>query len=158
MGKRGPKRAPIETLARRGSWLAAQRIEDGAPLPPRATPDPPDWLSKDAGEHWPILVELIGDTGVLTAQDAPALALLADAIAFYIRVRRERDRNPLTTTTTRGDERAAPLLATTKAAWGDVLKALAEFGLTPSSRSAIQVPRDAPPADKAKPSRADWFN
>ena len=47
--------------------------------PERGIPEPPEWLSDVALEHWRTLAPELDEAGVLTAADGHALALLCAA-------------------------------------------------------------------------------
>lgn len=139
MGKRGPKPTPTKVLEARGSWRARGR--QGEPKPALALTDQPapGWISKQAKPHWQEISRMLVDTGILTAADRPALALLCDELAVYIHCR-DTCWNEGFEVECAGGWKRHPLATQKDKSWAAVLKMFAEFGLTPSSRSGIKVP------------------
>jgi phage terminase small subunit len=128
MGRRGPKPLPTAALRLVGSSLAtaerAAREAAGAP----GAPIPPGWLSPEAREHWHRLLPLI-PPGVATRSDGDGLGLIAEALAHYLAACEvARKAKP------RGRQRA---LSARGQAWDRALRALREFGLTPSARVGL---------------------
>lgn len=81
--------------------------------------------------------------GVLTLADGTALELLCSAYADYLEASEvvRVAGTTYTSTTAQGDTmyRPRPEVAMRNDAWNRVAKMLAEFGLTPSSRSKVTV-------------------
>jgi phage terminase small subunit len=110
---RGP--APRPTKLKVLAGVRPCRINRNEPSAPVGVPDAPDYLDATGKGLWDELAGPLGSTGVLTLADRHALGLLCDTFSRW---------------------RAKP---------GDIKvadqfrKLLAEFGLTPSSRSRIRV-------------------
>ena len=122
MGQRGPKPTPTALLKLRGSWRADTR--QGEPRPEVGLPPPPSWLTKSALRHWPEIGDYLCGLGVMAAAHGPALAMLCENLALYIRLAKSK--------------KHAFSDAKFKA-WDRVMKSLREFGLTPSSITSIRV-------------------
>ena len=120
MGKRGTK--PRPTAIRLLTGVQPCRVNGSEPTVPAGVPDPPDYLDAAALELWEELAPILAKMGVLTVADRHALGLLCDSFSRW------RDMPENTTRRT------------------EFRRLLAEFGLTPSSRSSIKVPSQ-PPAD-----------
>jgi P27 family predicted phage terminase small subunit len=109
------------------------------PLP--AGSPPPDWISADAAEYWPELERVFSAAGLLTTLDAPALALLCEALADYLVARDTLDEaGPYYTTETENGSvmiRAHPAVSDRSEAWRRVRLALMDFGGTPAARTRV---------------------
>lgn len=121
MGRRGPAPTPTALLKARGSWRG--QIRDGEPTPDATIPDPPPWLRKDASRHWGVLVKLLFGIGVMADCHSIALAAVCNALARYEKLSQQTKFNARSEC----------------AAWDRVIKGLKEFGLTPSSITAVRV-------------------
>ncbi len=145
MGKRGPRKQPTKLRLLRGD----ARKEGPKPLEPQPPADgvaPPEWLSGSALAKWHQLAPMMEAIGVLTDADVDALArycaLHEQFLKYLEQVRRGLD--VLVIRDDAGKVRymqvapAASLLSKTAAA---MLKLEQEFGLTPASRTGIEVNR-----------------
>lgn len=119
MGRRGTKPTPTAILKLRGSWRAETR--DGEPQPEITLPDPPAWLPDKAREHWQDLGQQLVGVGVMSNVHATALATLCQSLADYI------ETIPMGV----GDARFK--------AFDRLMKALCQFGMTPSSITAVRA-------------------
>ncbi len=70
MARKGPKRTPLATLRKRGSWLANNRTE---PALPSASTDPPADLQGAGLAKWQELAPLLAAAGVLCQTDRDVL-------------------------------------------------------------------------------------
>ena len=120
MGKRGTKPKPTALKLLAGAQPC--RVNRDEPIAPQGIPEPPAYLDARALEFWGELAPMLGAMRVLTLADRHALALLCDSFSRWREIP--------------GDERRR----------AEFRRLLAEFGLTPSSRSSIKAPA-APPAD-----------
>ena len=118
MGKRGckPKPTALKLLA----GVQPCRVNGAEPQGPAGIPTPPDYVSGEGLELWGELAPMLARMGVLTLADRHALALLCDSFTRW---------------------REFPENVARRSEWR---RLLAEFGLTPSSRSSIKVPPAAP--------------
>ena len=111
--------------------------------PKRGVPEPPEWLSDVALEHWRTLAPELDAAGVLTIADGHALALLCEAFSEWRAAREaiERHGETLTRTTAAGNSTvmARPEVAMRSDAWSRMKLMLAEFGMTPGSRSRVNA-------------------
>lgn len=112
------------------------------PRPDRAVPPPPKHLPTRTKRVWRAVAAELDAMGVLTAADAMGLELLVYAYEEY---RRARDVADVEGSTYRTEGpagtmfRARPEVAIGADAWRRCRAMLAEFGLTPSSRTRIKV-------------------
>lgn len=120
------------------------------PQPPRGIPNPPEHISDRAKLAWGAMAVKLDEMGVLTYADAWALEQLAENYAEILEWRKiiENTGRMTIITTTKGDERdvvnpACIALSDTEKRFRAMM---AEFGLTPSSRSRV----NAKPPEKAK--------
>lgn len=106
-------------------------------------PRMPAHLSPKAKTAWKGLCATLGDMQVLATADAKALELLCDAYADWRDLRRiiNREGHTYTTISVTGDTlfKARPEVAMAADAWKRVSSMLAQFGLTPSSRSKVNA-------------------
>jgi P27 family predicted phage terminase small subunit len=138
-GSRGPRRIPTKLLAATGSTLAPQRSNEIAPPVEMHVPPPPSWVSEAARKHWqPLCAELI-QMGLLTTLDHLAAAMLIEALAKYIDSRDEFERTGLIVKSVRGTTEN-PASKAMDREWANVMRALREFGLSPSARSGLTIP------------------
>lgn len=123
----GPKPTPTRLRALRG----AKRKNLREPQLEAEVPKPPKWISKLAAEEWEHLVEILEPMHVLSRAESRALALVAEALADY---------------------RSATSASVRDRAWRRAFSGLAEFGLTPSSRTRLMT-RELPTADEKSDAR-----
>jgi P27 family predicted phage terminase small subunit len=111
--------------------------------PERGIPEPPEWLSDVALGHWQTLAPELDAAGVLTVADGHALALLCEAHADWRAACEaiELHGETYTRTTAAGKSTvvARPEVAMRSDAWSRMKSMLAEFGLTPTSRSRVSA-------------------
>ena len=147
MGKRGPPPTPTKILKLRGSYHAEHRA--GEPEPEVARPDRPEWLCELAAVAWDQIVPELDAMNILGRIDGNALARYCTLWARW----RECDDK----ITKYGDSFAIknekgetvgfhPFPHSVQAnKLCQLLSRLeGEFGMTPSSRSRIQVPGNKP--------------
>jgi P27 family predicted phage terminase small subunit len=113
--------------------------------PERGTPEPPEWLSDVALGHWRTLAPELDAAGVLTVADGHALALLCEAHADWRgaceAIALHGETYTRTTAAGKSTVVARPEVAMRSDAWSRMKSMLAEFGLTPSSRSRVSTTR-----------------
>ena len=138
MGQRGPRPLPTATKKRRGN-PGRRPLNDQEPASPPVA-KPPRWLRKHARKHWAKLAPVLEGMGVLTQADQVALALLATAIADYIDACDQVAAEGSVVTSHQGSPYQHPAVGIAHRAHDRILRLLREFGLTPSSRTGLQVP------------------
>lgn len=118
-------------------------LNDKEPKPPRGIPKCPPHLSERARGLWKKIGPHLDKMGVLTIADGTALELMCEAYAEYWECREVIIAGGATFTseTLAGGlmERARPQVAMQADAWRRVLSMLAQFGLTPASRSKVKT-------------------
>jgi P27 family predicted phage terminase small subunit len=138
MGQRGPKPKPANVLALSGSRQMDKRKHRIAASLVRAVPEPPEWLSVEAREQFARLGERAAGIGAVAEVDGDALAMTAEALVDFLRVRDilRRDGETYMTVTPAGSEmlRPHPLMGERAKLWQIVVRGLGLLGLTPPSR------------------------
>lgn len=99
----------------------------------------PDWLSPDAAAQWPLVARHLAEAGILTAIDAPALGLYCEAFARWKHANDQVMKFGPVVKAPSGFPVQSPFLSIANRAWDQMMKALIEFGMTPSSRSRVSA-------------------
>lgn len=157
MGRRGPAPTPTAVLKARGSWRG--NINKSEPKPPPGAPTKPDWLTKPASAAWDQLLAQLAPLGLATVIDGNALARYCDALVRWKQAAAALDEMGQTYCTEQGMELPRPEVGIYQKLAVLLGKIEAEFGLTPASRSRIQVKltdegeakRDGPAATEEAP-------
>ena len=110
----------------------------------------PEWLSPEAARHWPAVVKQLHDAGLLTAIDATALALYRESFARWKDANARIVKYGTVVKSPNGYPIQSPYLAIANKAHEQMTKLLAEFGMTPSSRSRCTVTMPDDPSPYAK--------
>jgi P27 family predicted phage terminase small subunit len=140
MGSRGPKGKTSDQLRLAGSGHTAKREREEAlqPQVPAGEPAKPGWLSEDAEPHWDAVMEHLRPVPALLARiDGVALALYAQSLADYIEAREQVKLEGITVEGVKGNMVTNPALRAQRSAWDQVIKASAQFGLSPADRSRL---------------------
>lgn len=149
---RKPKPTHLRILEGNPGKRALPRAE---PKPKTAAPACPRFLTGEARKEWRRMVALLLPLGLLTQVDRAALAAYCQCWARWVyaeeqlAILRDLPRPPLaegepalpppgwTFTTDKGYEGITPWLSIANAALKEMRAFLAEFGMTPSSRSRV---------------------
>ncbi|KGC42330.1 P27 family phage terminase small subunit [Burkholderia pseudomallei] len=110
----------------------------------------PDWLSPEARKHWPMVAEQLHNAGLLTAIDVTALGLYCEAFARWKQANAQIMRFGTVIKSPSGYPIQSPYLAIANKAHEQMTKLLAEFGMTPSSRSHCTVAKPIDPSPYAR--------
>ena len=141
MGKRGPKPQPLALRIAKGN-PGGRPLNIHEPKPDRAGTTPPKWLAAESKIVWKEIVDALDVCGILKKTDIHALALACDAIARY-RVYLEACRAGLDIMEMHHDDgsvkyrQVAPSASLCMKWQAAAMRALCEFGMTPSARSGI---------------------
>ena len=143
---RGRKPVPTALKVVRGN-PGKRPLPENEPTP-EAGAEPPDWLSEAALAHWPVVSAQLEKAGVLTEMDAPALALYCEAFARWQEAQAGIAKHGLVVPGQKGQLAQSPYVVVANAAMQQMMKLLAEFGMTPSSRSRVTTakPKEKPNA------------
>jgi P27 family predicted phage terminase small subunit len=147
MKGRKPKPTALKVLEGNRGKRPINRRE---PRPAPTAPECPTWLSREGKAEWRRVVPELDRIGMLTRVDRAALASYCEVWATFVTAQREvhehglvllereRETDDGTVIYVRPVKNPAVLIA--RDAAGQVRQFCAEFGLTPSSRSRLEVP------------------
>lgn len=138
MGKRGPKPKPTPLKILDGT--RKDRVNSAEPKSPPGRPDPPPAVTADpvATEAWNRLLPLLEEMGVLSPIDGGALAVYCTAYSRWAEACEDIRLTGSVVATDNGG-RVNPYVRVAQEASATMLRVAAEFGGTPSSRSAIRT-------------------
>lgn len=140
MGKRGPQKTPTAILKLRDSWRAKTR--KGEPKAEASEPGLkcPNWVSKEAKKFWKEIVpHLEAVPGLVRRIDRLALGMLCDALAHYIKAKREIEKKGITIKGASGSQISNPANLVLQRAYTRFAKLVREFGMTPAARASIDI-------------------
>ncbi|MBV8780746.1 MAG: phage terminase small subunit P27 family [Phycisphaerae bacterium] len=157
MGRRGPAPTPTAILKLRGSWRG--NVNRREPKPATGAPPCPMWLSPAAKEVWDQMIDQMASLNMVTQVDEKALARYCDAFIRWKAAAAFLDKNGevYTLKDAAGKVKCVmpfPQMSTYKGMAVLLLKLEQEFGLTPASRSRIQV---SPESEKPSDNKARFF-
>ncbi len=115
-------------------------INQDEPKPRPIAPKCPSWLDKEAKREWKRVAPELERLGLLTVVDGAALAAYCQAYARWKQAEELIKREGMTVTTDSGYMMPHPAVKIAEKAQQLIKSFCAEFGLTPSSRSRMQVP------------------
>lgn len=147
MGRRGPPAKPTATKILEGTFRK-DRAAKNEPKPAAATPSCPAWLNTEARREWRRIVPLLEQLNLLTKVDRSALAGYCQAYSRWRQAERILDAEGLTMDFLSNNgasySQARPEVAIAQQSAKLMKTFLAEFGLTPASRTRISVPVKEP--------------
>ena len=139
---RGRRPKPTDLKRLQGN-PGKRRLPENEPELLPGTLVPPDWLKGEALEFWDELVPILDEMGILSTSDRLALAALCSAFGDYRAASEILEREGLTyeKTTAAGKVtvKPRPEISIRNDAFRRMTSMLGEFGLTPSSRSRVNV-------------------
>lgn len=138
MRGRKPKPTKLKQLAGNPGHRALNSSEPQPPVPERP-PYAPRFLNDDGKKEWRRVVGILMDLGLYTELDRTALAMYCQVYGRWVRMERELADEALVLVGTEGGLYQNPKLHVANKAWEQQRKILAEFGLTPSSRSRLEL-------------------
>ena len=138
MRGRKPKPTKLKELAGNPGGRPLNSSEPQVPVPDRA-PYAPRFLNADGKREWRRVVGLLIDLGLYTELDYAALAMYCQAYGRWVQMERKLADEDLVLIGAEGGQYQNPKLHVANKAWEQMRKILAEFGLTPSSRSRLQL-------------------
>jgi P27 family predicted phage terminase small subunit len=153
MGRRGPPPKPTKLRELEGN-PSRRPLNDREPKPKAGRVPCPTWLSAEAKAEWRRIVPELKRLGLLTTVDRTALACYCQAHAELVQATRTLDKEgrvvkvPVVawdkgsgTHEVVGHKlQTHPAVRLQRDAFGRVKQFLAEFGLTPASRSRLRTP------------------
>ena len=144
MGNRGPAPTPTPILKLTGSNRVTRKREAAEVRGPEGVPDPPGWMDADARTVWNELVPMLDQMGVLTRIDGHALARYCRVWVRWRKAEEFIDQHgemyPLKNDS--GETKCFQQWPQVAIAHKQALlltRLEAEFGMTPSARSRIQL-------------------
>lgn len=116
-----------------------ERINADEVKPPPGHPDPPACLDDVALAEWGRMIPILDGMGLLSQAEGPALALYCQAFSRWSAAEASVKQFGLLVRS--GDEgvKPNPAVAISRDASAAMARMLAEFGLTPSSRSRVKA-------------------
>lgn len=145
MAAPGPKPAP--TASKRLAGTRKDRINTAEPVISEGLPVAPDSLHPDAAKHWSTVVAIFAEMEILSPSDGPALELYCSTYGTWLEATKTLAKEKLLIKTPSGILRAHPALKIQQESARDLLRILAEFGGTPSSRSRLRIVKETKQVD-----------
>jgi P27 family predicted phage terminase small subunit len=136
MAGRKPKPTALKELAGNPGKRALNRRE---PKPASGLPPCPRHLTGEARKEWRRMGGELARMGVVTAVDRAALAAYCQAWARWVEAEGQVAKLGTIVKTANGNLIQNPYLAVANRAMEQMTRLAAEFGMTPSSRSRVQV-------------------
>jgi P27 family predicted phage terminase small subunit len=144
MGRRGPKPMPRALKLLRGN-PGRRPLRKKEPSVLVAIPDPPPHLDAVALAEWHRITPVLAAAGLVTLLDRGPLAAYCMAWSHWVAAEGQlRECGSLVVHAGRGGPRLHPLHRVVKTALEQLRVFGAEFGMTPASRSRLEV-AEAPP-------------
>lgn len=143
-------RKPKPTAIRKLEGNPGKReINDREPVPPEGIPDCPEHLNEEARAEWFRTAAVLKEMGLLSKADRAALAAYCVAYSRWVEAEELVKRyGVIVKSPEKGFPMKSPYLTVADQSIETMRKFMVEFGLTPSSRSRIKVPRDSGAADE----------
>lgn len=151
MGLRGPAPKPSEQKKLEGTYRA-DRAARNEPQPRVMIPACPEWLTTEARKEYKRVAKILVETRVLTEADRTGLAAYAHEFAAWRAAEKELEIDgPILISSKTGSHYLNPMQGVASNHFKNMVKLMAEFGLTPASRSRIE----AQPEDEKKMTLAE---
>lgn len=130
--------------------------------PPPSRPRPPEWLNDIAQAEWDRVIGALYTAGLMSDLDLYALSAYCMAVARWrmaeTALARMAENDPANhafmVRTSKGTAIQNPLVGVANQAREAVIRAAAEFGMTPSARSRVKA---EPPSGKDQDPAAEFF-
>lgn len=148
MAKTGPKPKPTALKVLMGN-PGKRPLPQNEPKPKPVAPKMPDWLDREAKREWRRVAPELERLGLLTVVDGAALAAYCQAYSQFVAATKELKAHQgehgsllITQVSYTGVEnkKPHPAIKVANEAAQLVARYAAEFGLTPSARTRIQLP------------------
>lgn len=150
MAKPGTKSTPTDILALRDSWRAKDPRRAGEPAARRGLPVCPAFIADDelASAEWTSVCEELDLMKILCTSDRMAIAGYCEAAAEFQRLAKAVREEGHVSVTDKGNAIQNPLVGAKNKAAERMLKFAAQFGLTPSARTGIDVDKSGGAVDE----------
>ena len=133
-----PKPSSLKILAgNRGK----RPLNKDEPEPKGIMPQCPEHLDEGAKQEWDNIVPMLSKLGILTEVDGAALAIYCQAYSTWVQAVERIKKTGMIVKAPSGYPIQNPYLAIANKAVEQMNRFLTEFGMTPSSRSRISVPK-----------------
>ncbi|MDG3006617.1 phage terminase small subunit P27 family [Paludisphaera mucosa] len=139
MAKRGRKPAP--NILKIQAGVRRDRINPDTPPVIPGLAEPPVPLSAAARAEWDRILPLLNESGLVSLTDGVALAIYCVAYGRWVEAEGHMTREGRVLTDAKGVPRVSPWFKIARDASDDLRRMASEFGLTPSSRSSLRVPK-----------------
>lgn len=143
MAPRGPKPKPTQFHVLHGTFdKNPQRSRDDEPVAPAGVPDCPDHLDELAQQEWKRVSQLLAEMNILTLADRAALELYCHSYSEWRKACVQVGKYGAVLIQKHGDKidaRRNPFDIVRERNAKACERLLAEFGLTPSSRSRVHA-------------------
>ena len=150
---RGRKPVPTEMKELAGN-PGRRPLNKNEPKPKKLTlRRPPDFLNALAKKEWRRMGKRLFEMGLLTELDQTALEMYCVSYSRWVQANAEIEKYGAVLAV-KGKLKVSPWVAIAAASWKEVHQMMAEFGMSPSSRSRVQVSKTPPKT----PGSRDWFN
>ncbi len=115
-------------------------LNENEPKPSLDMPRCPKHLNKEARKAWKRLSQQLYDMGALTEIDGEALAMYCDAWATWVHAKEQLEKiGEVVKSPKSGFPVLNPFFSIASTSWEQMRRILCEFGMTPSSRSRVQI-------------------
>ena len=149
---RGRKPIPSKVIdIRGGSKLTHRPPRSGEPKPPAGIPKYPPHLDKAAKQEWRRMAKDLEPLGILTNLDKAVFALYCEAFSTWAMATEKIQKEGMLYKAPSGFPMINPYFYIANKSKEQMLKALIELGMTPSSRSRVRV--SEPPKEENKKER-----
>lgn len=135
---RGIKHRPRKPTAMIAGSPADKRSREREPTPELREPNCPEDLSDEARGEWSRICQLLLKIGVLSEIDGDALAQYCRGLVLWRAMCIQVEKDGVTIDTEEGPK-AHPLIDKIRGQATLLVRYLCEFGMTPSSRSAVKT-------------------
>jgi P27 family predicted phage terminase small subunit len=112
---------------------------EAKPRIPAGIPKPPSHLTREAKAYWPEIAEKLARVGLLTEIDGEALGAYCEARAIWVKAKKKLGEEGITITSPSGYTMPSPSFTVANKAFMTMYRMWVEFGMTPSSRTRIDV-------------------
>lgn len=142
-GRSGRKPIPTPIKMLRGN-PGRRPLPEGEPKPPAKLPSPPPELSDAAKREWWRMGRKLLAAGIMTELDGPMLASIVVPYTRWLEMQALLAKSSVLLKKPDGSLYVNPLVRIARECQDQFTRALAEFGMSPSSRSRVKA--DAPKA------------
>jgi len=138
MAGKGRPRKPAAILKLTGAPRAGKRAEAEVKMAPGDLEMPKAMLDSGARVWWGKMTRRLTATdGLITADNAVALAALCQSLSTYEQANAIIQREGIVIETTKGETKRHPALVVREKAFTEIRMGCAQFGMTPADRSGI---------------------